>query len=40
MKRLGGVKELKTRGEPSVSNSIPKTRSANGFKIKVLMLLY
>ena len=39
MKHLGGggglapcVKEFKTRGEPSVSNSIPKTRSANGFK--------
>ena len=26
------VKEFKTRGDPSVSNSIPRTRSANGFK--------
>ena len=26
------VKEFETRGEPNVSNSIPKTRSADGFK--------
>ena len=33
------VKEFKTRGASSVSNLIPKTRSANGFT-KFLMLLY